>query len=159
MKVAEKDIVVHGMLEDEYGRCREGHQRPFSPRRKNYPRGALNVRRKQNKGKEYAYHYLVRRDGKKVINRHISDKELPELQKLIEEREKCRKENTGVQETHGLSGKAVEQTESGRWPSRICPIISFRPQYPQAPSHDKPCRIFDRSVMIGSWVMLIYQKL
>ena len=26
--------------------------------------------------------------------------------------------DTGVQETHGLSGKAVEQTESGRWPSR-----------------------------------------
>jgi len=66
MKVVEKDIVVHGMLEDEYGRCREG--------------------------KEYVYHYLVRRDGKEVINRHISEKELPELQKLIEEREKCRKE-------------------------------------------------------------------
>jgi hypothetical protein len=58
----------------------------------NYPRGALNIRRKQNKGKEYVYHYLVRRDGKKVINRHISEKELPELQNLIEEREKCRKE-------------------------------------------------------------------
>jgi len=26
--------------------------------------------------------------------------------------------DTGVQETHGLSAKAVEQTESGRWPTR-----------------------------------------
>ena len=91
MKVAEKDIVVHGMLEDEYGRCREVIEALLA-KAENYPRGALNVRRKQNKGKEYVYHYLVRRDGKKVINRHISEKELPELQKRIEEREKCRKE-------------------------------------------------------------------
>ena len=40
----------------------------------------------------FRYHYLVRRDGKKIINQHISEKELPELLKLIAEREKCRKE-------------------------------------------------------------------
>jgi len=91
MKVAEKDIVVHGMLEDEYGRCREVIE-ALHAKAKNYPRGALNVRRKQNKGKEYVYHYLVQRDGKRVINRHIAEKELPELQKQIEEREKYRKE-------------------------------------------------------------------
>ena len=39
----------------------------------------------------------------------------------------------GVQETHGLSAKAFEKTESGRWSSRICcPIISFR-QVPLPP--------------------------
>ena len=91
MKVVEKDIVVRGMLEDEYGRCREVID-ALLVKAENYPKGALNVRRKQNKGKEYVYHYLVRRDGKKVINQHISEKELPELKKLIEEREKCRKE-------------------------------------------------------------------
>jgi hypothetical protein len=91
MKVAEKDIVVHGMLEDEYERCREIIGALLT-KVENYPRGALNIRRKQNKRQEYVYHYLVRRDGKKVINRHISEKELPEIQKLIEEREKCRKE-------------------------------------------------------------------
>ncbi|PKN69922.1 MAG: hypothetical protein CVU43_24495 [Chloroflexi bacterium HGW-Chloroflexi-5] len=91
MKVAEKDTVVHGMLEDEFVRCREVIEILLA-KVENYPRGALNVRRKRNKGKEYIYYYLVRRDGKKVINRHISEKELPEIQKLIEEREKCRKE-------------------------------------------------------------------
>jgi len=91
MKVAEEDIVVHGMLEDEYGRCREVIEALLA-KAENYPRGALNVRRKQNKGKEYVYHYLVRRDGKKIINRHIAEKDLPELQKQIEERDKYRKE-------------------------------------------------------------------
>ncbi|HEX7475586.1 MAG TPA: hypothetical protein VF318_06415 [Dehalococcoidales bacterium] len=67
MKVAEKDIVVHGMLEDEYGRCREVIEALLA-KMANYPRGALNVRRKQNREKEYVYHYLVRRDGKQVIN-------------------------------------------------------------------------------------------
>jgi hypothetical protein len=76
---------------DEYGRCLEVIK-ALHAKAENYPKGALNVRKKQSKGKEYVYHYLVRRDGKKVINRHISEKELPELQKLIEEREKCRKE-------------------------------------------------------------------
>jgi len=91
MKVAEKDIVVHGMLEDEYRRCREVIK-ALHAKAKDYPKGALNIRRKQIKGKEYVYHYLVRRDGKKVVNRHIAEKNLPELQKQIEEREKYRKE-------------------------------------------------------------------
>lgn len=91
MKVAEIDIVVHGMLEDEYGRCRDVIEALLA-KEENYPKGALNVRRKQSKGKEYIYHYLVRRDGKKVINQHITKKDLPELQKQIEEREKYRQE-------------------------------------------------------------------
>ena len=79
------------MLEDEYGRCREVIE-ALHAKAENYPKGALNVRKKQSKGKEYVYHYLVRRDGKKVVNRHIAEKDLPELQKQIEERDKYRKE-------------------------------------------------------------------
>jgi len=112
MKVVEKDIVVHGMLDDEYGRCREVIEALFA-KVENYPRGALNIRRKQNSGKEYVYHYLVRRDGKKVINRHISEKELPELQKLIEEREKCRKEIRAYKKRMAYLGKLLNRPNPG----------------------------------------------
>ena len=91
MKVAEKDNVVHGMLEEEYRRSQD-IVKALQSKLKNYPRGALNIRRKKVKGKEYVYHYLVRREGKKVINLHISEQNLPKLKKQIEEREKCRKE-------------------------------------------------------------------
>ena len=91
MKVAERDMVIHGMLEEECRRCREVLQ-ALRTKAETLPRGALNVRRKQIKGNEYVYHYLVRREGKKVVNRHIAAKDLPALQKQIEERDKCRKE-------------------------------------------------------------------
>ena len=114
MKVAEKDIVVHGMLEDEYGRCREVIEALLAMA-ENYPKGALNVRKKQSKGKEYVYHYLVRRDGKKVVNRHIAEKDLPELQKQIEEREKYRKEILAYQKRMVYLAKLLKKPrESGR---------------------------------------------
>jgi hypothetical protein len=91
MKVAEKDNVIHGMLEDEYRRSQEVIQALLAKAGK-CPRGALNVRKKQGKGKEYIYHYLVRREGRKVVNEHIPAKDLPDLQKQIKEREKYRKE-------------------------------------------------------------------
>ena len=91
MKVAEKDNVVHGMLEEEFRRSQD-IIKALQARLKNSPRGALNVRRKKVKGKEYVYHYLVRREGERVINVHISEQNLPNLKKQIEEREKCRKE-------------------------------------------------------------------
>jgi len=91
MKVADKDEVIHSMLAEEYRRCREVLQ-ALRTKAENLPKGALNVRRKQIKGNEYVYHYLVRREGKKVVNRHIAAKDLPELQKQIEERDKYRKE-------------------------------------------------------------------
>ncbi len=91
MNVAEKDNVVHGMLEDEYRRCLQ-IIKALQAKAKNYPKGALNVRRKKIKGKEYIYHYLVRRDGKKIVNLHVAEQNLPKLKKQIEEREKCRKE-------------------------------------------------------------------
>ncbi len=91
MKVAERDIVIHGMLEEEYRRCREVLQ-ALRTKAENLPKGALNVRRKQIKGNEYVYHYLVRREGRKVVNQHVAEKDLPELQKQIAERDKYRKE-------------------------------------------------------------------
>lgn len=91
MKVAEKDNVVHGMLEDEYRRSQE-IVKALNDKVKNYPKGALNVRRKKIKNKEYVYHYLVRRDGKKVVNLHVAERDLAKLKKQVEEREKCRKE-------------------------------------------------------------------
>ncbi len=91
MKVAERDRVIHGMLAEEYRRCREVLQ-ALRTKAENLPKGALNVRRKQIKGNEYVYHYLVRREGRKVVNQHVAEKDLPELQKQIEARDKYRKE-------------------------------------------------------------------
>jgi hypothetical protein len=91
MKVVEKDNVVHGMLEDEYKRSQE-IVNVLNAKVKNYPKGSLNVRRKKIKDKEYVYHYLVWRDGKKIVNLHVAEKDLPRLKKQIEEREKYRKE-------------------------------------------------------------------
>ena len=91
MKVADKDEVIHSMLEEEYRRCREVLQ-ALRTKTENLPKGALNIRRKQVRGNEYVYHYLVRREGKKVVNQHVAEKDLPELQKRIEERDKYRKE-------------------------------------------------------------------
>lgn len=109
MKVAEKDKVIHGMLEDEYRRSQEV-VKALHAKVENYPKGALNVRRKQVKGKEYVYHYLVRRDGKKVINRHIAAEELPELQKQIAEREKYRKEILAYKKRMAYLEKLLQKT-------------------------------------------------
>lgn len=91
MKVAERDNLVHGMLQEEYGRCLNVIK-SLQLKANSYPRGALNVRRKIINGKKYVYHYLVRRDGKNVINQHIAEENIPALQKQIEERDKYRKE-------------------------------------------------------------------
>jgi len=90
MKVAEKDNVVHGMLEDEFRRSQEVVQ-ALQAKLKNYPKGALNVRGKKLKIKIF-YHYLVRRDEGKIVNLHVAEQNLPKIKKQIEEREKCRKE-------------------------------------------------------------------
>jgi len=91
MKVADKDEVIHNMLEEEYRRCREVLQ-ALRTKTENLPKGALNVRRKQIKGNEYVYHYLVRREGRKVVNQHVAERDVAELQKQLAEREKYRKE-------------------------------------------------------------------
>jgi len=91
MKVAKADPVIHGLLSDEQRRSREILQ-ALQEKADKLPKGALNVRRKQGLGKEYLYHYLVRREGKRVVNRHVAQRDLPTLQAQIAEREKCRAE-------------------------------------------------------------------
>jgi hypothetical protein len=91
MKVVEKDNAVRGLLDEEYRRCRDVLS-ALSAKVAQYPKGALNVRKKGYKGKVYAYHYLVAREEGRVVNRHISEVELPELQRQLEQRDKCRKE-------------------------------------------------------------------
>jgi len=91
MKVAKEDPVIHGLLSEEQRRSREILQ-ALQEKADKLPKGALNVRRKQVQGKEYLYHYLVRREGKKVVNQHVAERDLPALRVQIEEREKCRAE-------------------------------------------------------------------
>ena len=91
MKVAKADPVIHGLLSEEQRRSREILQ-ALQAKADKLPKGALNVRRKQIQGKEYVYHYLVRREGKKVINRHVAERNVAALRKQIAEREKCRAE-------------------------------------------------------------------
>ena len=91
MKVAEKYNAVRGLLEEEYRRCRDVLA-ALSEKAAQYPKGSLHVRKKRYKGKEYAYHYLVAREEGHVVNRHIPEAELQELQRQLAERDKCRKE-------------------------------------------------------------------
>lgn len=87
----EKDKVVHGMLEDEYQRCRDALQ-SLHEKLKHYPKGRLNVRKKKYKDKEYSYHYLVSREGGKIVNRHVAEKIIPQLNSQLKERDVCKKE-------------------------------------------------------------------
>ncbi len=91
MKVAKADPVIHGLLSEEQRRSR-GILQALQEKADKLPKGALNARRKQVQGKEYLYHYLVWREGKKVVNQHIAERDLPALREQIAEREKCRAE-------------------------------------------------------------------
>ena len=91
MKVAARDMVIHGMLEEEQQRSREV-LRALIAKMEKLPKGALNVRRKQVQGKEYLYHYIVRREGQKVVNQHVAERNVAALLEQIAEREKCRAE-------------------------------------------------------------------
>jgi hypothetical protein len=110
MRVVEKDNVVHGMLEDEYRRSQE-IVNVLNAKVKNCLRGALNVRRKKIKDKEYIYHYLVRRDGKKIVNLHVAEKDLPRLKKQIEEREKLRKEILAYKKRRAYLAKLLKKSK------------------------------------------------
>jgi hypothetical protein len=91
MKVVEKDRAVHGLLKEEHRRCQEVLS-SLSEKAAQYPKGSFNLRKKRYKGKEYAYHYLIAREEGRVVNRHIPEAELPDLQRQLAERDKCRKE-------------------------------------------------------------------
>ena len=91
MSVVEKDMAISGLLEDELRRSREV-QASLEAKLAQYPKGALNLRQKRYKNKKYEYHYLVAREGDRVINRHVPAKEAVKLGKLLAERDKIRQE-------------------------------------------------------------------
>ncbi|MFA5072302.1 MAG: hypothetical protein WC539_00145 [Nitrospirota bacterium] len=91
MKVVEKDKVISGMLRDELKRCEEmlaGLQKHVAV----LPKGVLSERKKRYKKKSYFYYTLKYRSGLKVINKHISNDEVPSLIKKLEQRRKYEKE-------------------------------------------------------------------
>ncbi|OPY67294.1 MAG: hypothetical protein A4E62_02312 [Syntrophorhabdus sp. PtaU1.Bin002] len=91
MPVVEKDMVVRGMLDDESSRCEEALsaiQKAISE----LPKGSLSVRKKVHKSKEYEYHYLKFRDGDRVVNRHVAESEVKELQDKLVLRKKYEQE-------------------------------------------------------------------
>ena len=91
MKVVEKDRVISGMLRDELKRCQEmfdGLMKLVSK----LPKGVINKWKKQYKDRVYSYYHLKYRDGKKVINKHISKDEIQEISMKLEQRKKYKKE-------------------------------------------------------------------
>lgn len=91
MKVVEKDKVISGMLHDELKRCQEmldGLKKSVSK----LPKGVISKRKKRYKDRVYSYYYLKYRDGKKVVNKHISKEEIQEISKKLEQRKKHEKE-------------------------------------------------------------------
>jgi len=91
MTVVEKDEVIQGLLKEELQRCLAA-MTALETRLQAFPKGALNVRKKAQQGKQYTYHYLVHREAGRVVNRHVPGAELPALRKQLAERDKCRKE-------------------------------------------------------------------
>ena len=91
MKVVEKDKVISGMLHDELKRCQEMLD-SLKKSVSGLPKGVINKRNKQYKSKIYSYYYLKYRNGGKVINKHIPNKEVQEILKKLEQRKKYEKE-------------------------------------------------------------------
>jgi hypothetical protein len=91
MAVVENDEVIHGLLKEELQRCLAALA-ALESRLPAFPKGALNVRKKAQQGKQYTYHYLVHREAGRVVNRHVPGAELPALRKQLAERDKYRKE-------------------------------------------------------------------
>ena len=91
MAVVEKDEVIQGLLQEELHRCVAASS-ALEKKLLGFPKGALNVRKKLHQTKQYTYHYLVHREGGRVVNRHIPSVELPPLRKQLEERDRYRKE-------------------------------------------------------------------
>jgi hypothetical protein len=117
MRVAEKDKAVRGLLEEEYRRCRDVLI-ALSKEARRYPKGSLNVRKKRYKGREYAYHYLVAREKGRVVNRHVPKGELAELQKRLEQRDKCRKEMQAYRKRIAYLEKLLQLPRRRREPKK-----------------------------------------
>ena len=84
-----EDDGIKGMLRDEFNRCLELMEQ-VKQSMGSYPKGQLVVKKVKVKERVYEYHHLQWREGEKVLSRHIPEKEIPELQKKIEQREAYR---------------------------------------------------------------------
>jgi predicted ribosome quality control (RQC) complex YloA/Tae2 family protein len=107
MKVVEKDRVISGMLRDELKRCQEmldSLEKSVSE----LPKGVINERRKRYKDKVYSYYYLKYREGKKVVNKHISNKDMQEISKKLEVRRKYEKEIQSYKKKIAYLNKIVD---------------------------------------------------
>jgi hypothetical protein len=91
MNVVENDSVVSGMLHDELYRCNEALA-SIGKVLSGLPKGSLSVRKRILKDREYKYHYLKFREGNRVINQHVSEKKLKELQNKLAQRKKYERE-------------------------------------------------------------------
>lgn len=84
-----EDDGIKGILRDEYNRCLElldQVRRAMT----NYPHGKLVVKKVKVKERIYEYYHLQWREGARVLSRHVPKREIPEFQKMIEEREAYR---------------------------------------------------------------------
>lgn len=89
--MVEKDVVVSGMLDDELSRCDETLS-AIHKALSGLPKGSLSVRKKVHRSKEYEYHYLKYRNGDKVVNQHVAEGEVKELQNKLALRKKYEQE-------------------------------------------------------------------
>jgi hypothetical protein len=124
MKVVEKDRVVHGLLEEEYHRCKEALH-SLKAKIELYPKGALNVRKKEHKGKEYSYHYLVSREGSKIVNRHVAKESIPLLRDQLKERDKYKKEIKAYSKRMAYLERLLNTSKPKR--GRIEPSTKIKP--------------------------------
>lgn len=91
-----EDEGIKGMLRDEYNRCLQLMEQ-IKQSMSQYPRGQLVVKKVKAKGHVYKYHHLQWREGKKVLSRHVPEKEIPELKEKIEQREAYRRNGINLE--------------------------------------------------------------
>ena len=87
MSVVQKDMVVHGMLQDELERC-EGLSESLKEAIFLLPKGSLHARKIPSGKKHLFCHYLKFRDGERSVYKHVPKPQLEELSARIEERRK-----------------------------------------------------------------------
>ncbi|MEW6110284.1 MAG: hypothetical protein AB1632_14125 [Nitrospirota bacterium] len=85
--MAEKDKVISGMLQDELRRCEEMLD-SLKKSASKLPKGVLSLRKKRYKKKLYSYYYLKYREGKDVVSKHISNKNVQDIAEKLEQRKK-----------------------------------------------------------------------
>lgn len=91
MAVVKKDIVVHGMLQDELERC-ENWVASLEAAISELPKGSLHKRNMKYKEKVYSYHHLKLREGSKSVSKHVPQAEVAALEIQIKARQKKEKD-------------------------------------------------------------------